>query len=85
MFVNNKNTQTTTFFNVINKFVIYFENDVDVNLFKLIVEDFDKLIENVFLFLKDATTINFRLLTNNFRRRRLINNCFFELKNFFQL
>ena len=66
LFANNKNTQTITFVNVINKFVIYFESDVNVNFFELIVENFDKLIKNVFSFFKDATTINFRLLTHNF-------------------
>ena len=85
LLANDKNTQITTFVDVINKFVIYFESDINVNFFKLIIENFDKLIKNVFLFFKDATTINFRLLTNDFRRRRLINNCFFELRKLFQL
>ena len=61
LFVNNKNTQTTTFVDVINKFVIYFENNINVNFFERVVENFDKLIENIFSFLK-AATINFRQL-----------------------
>ena len=44
LFANNKNTQTTTFVDVINKFVIYFENNIDINFFKFVVEDFNELI-----------------------------------------
>ena len=86
LFANSRNTQTTTFVDVINKFVIYFERNIDVNLFEFVVENFDKLTENAFSFLKKAT-INFRLLTNDFRerRRRLIDNNFLELKKLFQL
>ena len=61
LLVNSKNIQTTMFVNVINKFVIYFKNNIDVNFFEFVVENFDKLIKNVFSFFKDAT-IDFRQL-----------------------
>ena len=74
LFASNKNTQTTTFVNIINKFVIYFKNNINVNFFELvvenfselIVENFDKLIKNVFSFFKNAT-FNFQQLKKFFQ------------------
>ena len=76
LFASSRNIQTTTFVNVINKFVIHFENNININLFEfvvenfneLIVENFDKLTENVFSFFKNAT-IDFRRL-----KKKLISN-----------